>query len=107
MRVSPARGERGLPGGERGCKVVLFGPRYAFTLFVRRFRSCTTISIFAEPLDGPLHCRISVLEDEDSERSWSRGLRAMLEFEGVAYYDSYWAEEQQEQQQGEGDEATT
>ena len=77
-----------LPGGERGCKLVLFASKYQFTVQVRVFRSCTTISTFAEPLDGPLHCRIPVFEDEDSERSWSRGLRAMLEFEGVAYYDS-------------------
>ena len=85
--------------GERGCKVVLFGSRYQFTLCVRAFGSCTMISIVAEPLDGrPLHCRIPVFENADSDRSWSRALRAMLEFEGVAYYDSYWSEEQ-----GDGD----
>lgn len=94
-----------LPGGERGCKLVLFASKYQFTVQVRVFRSCTTISIFAEPLDGPLHCRIPVFEDEDSERSWSRGLRAMLEFEGVAYYDSYWAQEQQQGEGGDGVEA--
>jgi hypothetical protein len=90
-----------LPGGERGCKLVLFGSKYQFTTQVRVSRSCTTIAIVAESLDGPLHCRIPVFEDEDSERSWSRGLRSMLEFEGVAYYDSHWAQEQAEQQQGE------
>jgi hypothetical protein len=100
MGIEPALICR-LPNDERGVKVVLFGSKYQFTLCVRACRSCTTLAIVAEPLDGhhPLHCRIPVFEGEDSDRSWSRGLRAMLEFEGVAFYDSYWAEEQQ----GEGD----
>jgi hypothetical protein len=65
---------RRLPNAERGCKLVLFGSKYQFTVRVRVSRSCATISIFAEPLDGhPLHCRIPVLEDEDSDRTWSSG----------------------------------
>ena len=90
-----------LPVGERGCKLVLFGPTHAFTICVRVFRSCTTIAIVAEPLDG-LRCVIPCYEDEDSERSWSRALRAMCEFEHIGFFDSHWAQEQTEQsEQGE------
>ena len=47
-----------LPDNERGCKLVLFGRTHAFSVVVRVFRSGATIAVFAEPLDGPLHCRI-------------------------------------------------
>ena len=58
---------------------------------MRVFRSCTTIAIVAEPLDG-LRCVIPCYEDEDSERSWSRALRAMCEFEHIGFFDSHWAQ---------------
>jgi hypothetical protein len=100
MKIEPALICR-LPDGERGCKLVLFGRRHQFSVRVRVFRSCTTIAIFAQPLDG-LRCVVPVYEGQDNDLHWSRGLRAMLEFESIAYYDSFWAQEQAEQQQGDG-----
>jgi hypothetical protein len=86
-----------LPSGQCGCRVVLYGSRYAFTLCLRVFRSYTTIAILAEPLDAhSSHCTPVFEGEDDGDRSWSRALRALLEFENVAYYDSFWAEEQQQ-----------
>ena len=79
MKIEPSVICR-LPNGERGCKLVLYGSKHQFTLRVRVLWSCATIAIFAQPLDG-LRCVVPVYEGEDCERSWSRGLRAMLEFE--------------------------
>jgi hypothetical protein len=87
-----------LPNDERGCKLVLFGRTHQFTLYVRVFRSGATIALVAEPLDGPLHCRIPLYEGQDNDVHWSRALRAMCAVESIAYYDSHWAAEQ-----GEGD----
>ena len=92
-----------LPNNERGCKLILYGSKYEFTLQVRVYRSCCEISCVASPLDGsPLHCRIPVFEGSDCDADWSRGLRAMLEFENIAYYDWSWAQEQSEQGEGDG-----
>jgi hypothetical protein len=90
-----------LANDERGCRLVLFGRTHAFSVVVRVFRSCVTIALDAEPLDGPLHCRIPVYEGQDKDVHWSRCLRCMCEVEQIGYFDQHWAQEQAEQ--GEGD----
>ena len=99
MHIEPAMICR-LPEGERGCKLVLFGRTHQFSVRVRVFRSCTTIAVFAEPLDG-LHCEIPLYEGQDNDVHWSRALRSMLAVEGTQYVDQHWSAEQSEQ--GEGD----
>ena len=84
-----------LLGGERGCRLVLFGRTHQFTLRVRVCRSCTTIALAAEPLDR-LRCWIPLYEGEDNDCHWSRALRSMLAVEGTHYVDQFWAEEQQQ-----------
>ena len=91
----------GLPNGERGCRLVLFGHTHAFSVRVRVLRSCTTLAVFAQPLDGPLHCLIPLYEGQDCDAHWSRALRAMCAVKGIGFFDSHWAQEQAEQQQGE------
>ena len=59
-------------------------------MIVRALRSsAATIVVSAQPLDG-LRCKIPVCSGDDSERSWSRAMRGVLELENVAYYDSHW-----------------
>jgi hypothetical protein len=84
-----------LPGGERGCKLLLFGKTHAFSVRVRVSRSGTMIDTFAEPLDTPLDA-IPLYSGEDCDSHWSRALRSMLAVEGIRYVDQYWAEEQQQ-----------
>jgi hypothetical protein len=67
-----------------------------FALCVRVSRSDTTIALVAEPLDGPLHCRIPLFEGQDDDLHWSRALRSMCAVESIAFYDQHWAAEQGE-----------
>ena len=83
-----------LPGGERGCRLTLFGKTHSFDLIVRVFRSWTTLALFAEPLDG-LRCEIPLYEGQDCDAHWSCALRSMLATEGTHYADQHWAQEQQ------------
>ena len=87
-----------LPSGERGCKLDPVwedasihdpGPRPARCTIHRRLRGATRR---ADLLD-------SALLGMGLRPHWSRALRSMLAVEGVAYYDSHWAAEQQ----GDGD----
>ena len=94
MRIEPAM-IRTLPDGERGCKLILFGKTHAFSVVVRVSRSCTMITVFAEPLDG-LRCQIPLYEGQDCDVHWSRALRSMCEVERIGFFDQHWAAEQGE-----------
>jgi hypothetical protein len=70
MRIEPAM-ICCLPGSERGCKLVLFGKTHAFSVRVRVSRSGAMIDVSAEPLDGPLHCIVSLYSGSDCDAHWS------------------------------------
>lgn len=89
-----------LPGGERGCRLILFGRAYQFSVRVRALRSDVTIDVSADPLDGPLHCIVPLCSGSDCDAHWSRALPCARSSRSV-FFDSYWAQEQAEQQQDE------
>jgi hypothetical protein len=64
-----------LPGGERGCRLTLFGKTHSFDLVVRVFRSGAMIAVSAQPLDDRLHCIVSLYEGQDCDAHWSRASR--------------------------------
>jgi hypothetical protein len=89
-----------LPGeGERGCRVWLFGKRHLFELVVRVRKSETVIHVSCQPLSEKLHCIIPLYEGCDCDAHWSHALRSMAAVEDIAYYDQYWAAEQQSRQE--------
>jgi len=87
---------------ERGCRLDLYGPTHGFSVTVRARYGGTNIIVTAQPLDAPADV-ISLYEAEDSDRTWSKVLRLICAVEKINYVDRFWAEEQQ---QGDGGEAT-
>jgi hypothetical protein len=89
-----------LPGkGERGVRVTLYGPKHLFELAVRVRASEVVMHITCQPLSEKLHCIIPLYEGCDCDAHWSRALRAMAAVEDIGFYDSFWAEEQQQREE--------